>query len=137
MYTTVYAINEKKKSPGKDKKQLSFTFFRGECMRNSEEEVNSGKSPRPRIAAAGAIDWVSRVLAVLLVMVAPGMLGSWLDRQLATRWLTAAGFLLGMLAGMVGLVVLVARFHVQYPARGKALVDEEPQERTDRDREWE
>ncbi len=106
-------------------------------MRNSEEEVNSGKSPRPRIAAAGAIDWVSRVLAVLLVMVAPGMLGSWLDRQLATRWLTAAGFLLGMLAGMVGLVVLVARFHAQYPARGKALVDEEPQERTDRDREWE
>jgi hypothetical protein len=93
-------------------------------MRISDDEANSGKSPRPRIAAAGAIDWVSRVLAVLLVMVAPGMLGSWLDRQLATRWLTAAGFLLGMFAGMVGLVVLVARFHAQHPARGKPLDDD-------------
>ncbi|MFN5469059.1 MAG: AtpZ/AtpI family protein [Pirellulaceae bacterium] len=105
-------------------------------MRVSEDDRNSSKSPRPRIAAAGAIDWVSRVLAVLLVMVAPGMLGSWLDRQLATRWFTAAGFLLGMLAGMVGLVVLVARFHAQHPARGKPLVDE-PLETTQPDRESE
>ncbi|MFM8324989.1 MAG: hypothetical protein ACKN9U_09020 [Pirellulaceae bacterium] len=105
-------------------------------MRGSQDEVNSSKSPRPKIAAAGAIDWVSRVLAVLLVMVAPGMLGSWLDRQLATRWCTATGFFLGMLAGMVGLVVLVARFQVQNPARGKPLVDE-LQETPDRDRESE
>jgi uncharacterized membrane protein YeaQ/YmgE (transglycosylase-associated protein family) len=69
-------------------------------------------------------------------MVAPGLIGSWLDRQLATRWCTAAGFLLGMLAGMVGLVVLVARFHAQNPARGKPLVDD-PQEATDRDRDLE
>jgi hypothetical protein len=103
-------------------------------MRISEEETRSKKSPRPRIAAAGAIDWVSRVLAVLLVMVVPGLLGSWLDRQLATRWFTAAGFLLGMFAGMVGLVVLVLRFHAQHPARGKPLVDD-PVETTDRDRE--
>jgi hypothetical protein len=41
-----------------------------------------------------------------------------------------------MLAGMVGLVVLVARFHAQNPARGKPLVDD-PQEATDRDRDLE
>jgi hypothetical protein len=41
-----------------------------------------------------------------------------------------------MLAGMVGLVVLVARFQVQNPARGKPLVDE-LQETPDRDRESE
>jgi hypothetical protein len=105
-------------------------------MRISGDETNSGKSPRPRIAAAGAIDWVSRVLAVLLVMVVPGLLGSWLDRQFATRWCTAAGFLLGMLAGMVGLVVLVARFNALHPARGKPLVDEPP-ELGDGDRELE
>ena len=55
---------------------------------------------------AAAMVWVSRILAVVGVMVGPGLLGSWLDRRWGTAFLTLAGFALGMAAALFYLVTM-------------------------------
>ena len=49
---------------------------------------------RPPIAVA--MGWVSRVLAISLEMVLPGILGQWLDARLGTKFLVLVGFGLGI-----------------------------------------
>ncbi len=54
-----------------------------------------------------ALEWLSRTLAILLFMVGPGLVGSWLDKRLGTGWLTPAGLIVGM-ALATGLLILLA-----------------------------
>jgi hypothetical protein len=42
------------------------------------------------------MEWVSRVLAICLEMVLPGLFGQWLDGKLGTRFLVLVGFGLGV-----------------------------------------
>lgn len=44
-----------------------------------------------------AWEWVSRVLAICVVMVLPGLGGGWLDRRYGTGYWTLAGFAFGFL----------------------------------------
>ncbi|MEX2140338.1 MAG: AtpZ/AtpI family protein [Pirellulales bacterium] len=55
---------------------------------------------------AVALEWVSRITAVALTMVLPGLLGYWLDGKFDTRFLAPAGFVFGIVAGMWSLLVL-------------------------------
>lgn len=65
-------------------------------------------------------------------MIAPGLLGSVLDKRMGTRVLTPIGFLIGMLLGTTALVVLAK--HMSPPARGRPLpTDDEPSEPRDPD----
>ncbi len=55
-----------------------------------------------------ASEWFARTLAIVVVMVAPGALGAWLDKQLGTTFFTLAGFLVGMLVA-TGMLLLYSR----------------------------
>ena len=62
--------------------------------------------PDSRSPMAVALDWVSRITAVALTMVLPGLLGYWLDSRFGTSFLILAGFALGMVGGMWSLLLL-------------------------------
>lgn len=57
----------------------------------------------------GIAEWFSRGVAVSLMILLPGLIGGWADSRLGTAWLTPLGFLVGMLAGSAGLIVLLSR----------------------------
>jgi hypothetical protein len=46
------------------------------------------------------MEWVSRITAVALEMVLPGLGGQWLDRRWGTSFLGLLGFALGMTVGI-------------------------------------
>ena len=46
------------------------------------------------------MEWVSRVLAISLEMVLPGLFGQWLDGKFGTRFLVLLGFALGISAAI-------------------------------------
>jgi len=56
-----------------------------------------------------AMEWVSRVLAICVVMVLPGLGGGWLDRRWGTSYWTLLGFLFGFVSGFTALILLVKR----------------------------
>ena len=56
-----------------------------------------------------ALDWVSRVLAICVVMILPGLGGQWLDRKFGTGFWAALGFVLGVVSGFTALILLVKR----------------------------
>lgn len=79
-----------------------------------------------------ATEWVSRVMAIGLLMVLPGVLGAWLDKKFGTSFLTLLGFAIGLLAGLSGLILIARR--LTPPARGKPLPAEEPETQIDNDK---
>jgi len=48
--------------------------------------------------------WVSRIAAVGMLMVLPGIGGRWLDKHLGIGFLGLVGFALGVIGGIVYLV---------------------------------
>jgi hypothetical protein len=74
---------------------------------------------------AQASEWLSRALAVVLVMIAPGFLGSWLDEWLGTTILMPLGFVLGVVGGTTGLLVIARRLSDQAD-RQRRDGDEQP-----------
>lgn len=69
--------------------------------------------------------WVSRTLAVVLVMILPGVIGNWIDGRFGTSVFMPLGFGLGVITGIVVLIVLGKQFTP--PARGAPIPwDDEP-----------
>ena len=64
--------------------------------------------PESKTAWEQAADWFARTLAIVIVMIAPGALGAWLDSQLETGFLAGLGFVIGM-ALAIGLLMLFTR----------------------------
>ena len=62
--------------------------------------------PDPPHPMAEAMAWVSRIMTVSLEMVLPGLAGQWLDGRLGTKFLTLAGFALGLTAGTYHLLLM-------------------------------
>jgi hypothetical protein len=58
-------------------------------------------------ATALAIEWVSRILAIVAVMVLPGLGGRWLDQRFGMRIFTLVGFALGLVVGVTCLLAVV------------------------------
>ena len=56
-----------------------------------------------------ALDWVSRILSVVVVMVGPGLLGQWLDKKFELNFLATIGFIGGLVCGIAYLLWLVKR----------------------------
>ena len=63
-------------------------------------------SPDNRPPMAIALEWVSRITAVAMAMVLPGLLGYWLDSKLGTGFLAPVGFVVGIVGGMWSLLAL-------------------------------
>jgi hypothetical protein len=53
-----------------------------------------------------AMTWVSRIMAVVGVMVLPGIGGQWLDTRLGTSFLALIGFAFGMVFSITYLLAL-------------------------------
>jgi hypothetical protein len=52
------------------------------------------------------MEWVSRITTVALMMVLPGIGGTWLDSHWETKFLGPLGFVVGMSAGIWHLIVI-------------------------------
>lgn len=65
-----------------------------------------------------AMDWVSRILAVVAVMFLPSLGGTWLDKRLGTRFLGLAGLAAGVVMGVAYLLALTKQ-----PPRGGDRTD--------------
>jgi hypothetical protein len=53
-----------------------------------------------------AFEWVGRILAVVVEMVVPGLVGQYLDSRFGTRFLALLGFGGGLTLGIYHLVVM-------------------------------
>ncbi len=62
--------------------------------------------PENRSPFAEAMEWVSKIAAVALVMVLPGLAGQWVDRWLGTKFIGLVGFALGVTSGIAYLLVM-------------------------------
>jgi hypothetical protein len=62
---------------------------------------------------AKAIELISRVLAAAVIIVAPGLLGQYLDKRLGTSYLVLLGFGLGLAVGMTYLLLLARQLDAE------------------------
>ena len=53
-----------------------------------------------------AFEWVARILAVVIEMVLPGLLGQYLDKRLGTKFLVLVGFGCGLSLALWHLLVM-------------------------------
>ena len=60
--------------------------------------------PEGRSPFAAGMEWASRIFAVVIVMVGPGLVGQWLDRRRGTGFLALIGFALGLTGGIAYLI---------------------------------
>lgn len=86
----------------------------------------SSPGRKPQSNYDQAMQWVSRTIAVVIVMVGPGMLGAALDRRWHTSFCTPIGFVCGMILATAALLVLAQKFTPT--ARGKPLPEDEDDE---------
>ncbi|MFI4877118.1 MAG: hypothetical protein ACIALR_17320 [Blastopirellula sp. JB062] len=56
----------------------------------------SSQPPHERPPMAIAYEWVGRIFAVCIEMIAPGLIGRWVDDQLGVRGFVVLGFALGI-----------------------------------------
>ncbi len=56
---------------------------------------------------AEALGWVAKITTIGCEMVAPGLVGSWLEHRYGLRFLAIAGFVLGFFVGFWHLMVMV------------------------------
>ncbi|PHR87050.1 MAG: hypothetical protein COA78_37475 [Blastopirellula sp.] len=62
-----------------------------------------------RHPAAVAYEWVGRIFAVCIEMIAPGIAGIWLDKQLGTEFIVILGFAFGTVIGISHLLIMANR----------------------------
>lgn len=70
-------------------------------------DVPSDNGPSEEPSPIGvAYQWVGRILAVVIEMVVPGVLGQMLDKRLGTSFFVLVGFGLGLSLGMWHLIAM-------------------------------
>jgi len=62
-----------------------------------------GDSRPPLLVAQ---EWLTQITTVVLEMVLPGLAGEWLDRRWGTKFLTLAGFALGLTVAIWHLIAM-------------------------------
>lgn len=77
----------------------------------------------PRNTFDQTLTWFSRTVAVVAIMVGPGLFGAWLDHRWGSSFFTPAGFLLGMALATTALIVIAQK--LTPPARGKPLAEDD------------
>ncbi len=66
-----------------------------------------------------SMQWLSRTIAIVIVMVSPGLIGMFFDKRLGTQFLTPAGFVIGTVLATVSLLVIAQK--LTPPAGGAPL----------------
>lgn len=62
---------------------------------------------------AVAMEWVTRITTVAVVMVVPGLLGYWIDHKIGTRFLAPIGFVMGVCGGVWYLLAMTGALKKQ------------------------
>ena len=62
--------------------------------------------PENRSPLGEAMEWVSRIAAVAMMMVLPGLAGNWLDGWLGTKFIALVGFAFGVTSGIAYLLAM-------------------------------
>ena len=75
----------------------------GEPNRNGPTTV-AEQDERPPLVVA--LEWVSKITAVAIEMVVPGIIGAWLDQRWGTSFLVLVGFAIGLGVGIWHLLIL-------------------------------
>ena len=75
---------------------------------------------------AKAIQLISRVLAAAVVIVAPGLLGHYLDKRLGTTYLVLVGFGLGLTVGITYLLLLSRQLEAEQKLAEKESLSNTP-----------
>jgi undecaprenyl pyrophosphate phosphatase UppP len=71
------------------------------------------------------MQWLSRTIAVVVVMVSPGLIGMFFDKKLGTQFLTPTGFVIGTVLATVALLVIAQKFT---PTAGGAPIPHEDED---------
>src|SRR5690606_3054081 len=84
------------KNPASERGGVAFSPPKpwGAVVRPGRIALKTPPQERPPIAVA--MEAVSRITAIALTMVLPGILGQWLDKRWGTSFLTLLGFALGL-----------------------------------------
>ncbi|MCA9258828.1 MAG: hypothetical protein KDA61_06495, partial [Planctomycetales bacterium] len=72
----------------------------------SMEAESPVEEPRPVHPIALAMAWVSRIFAAVILMVSPGLAGSWVDARWGTKWAALLGMAAGLVAGVAYLIAI-------------------------------
>ena len=75
------------------------------------------RPPENLTPMAQAMEWATRIMAVALEMVIPGLVGKWLDDRLGTWYCVLLGFGFGLFAGMWHLVLMTRQLSRPKPSR--------------------
>ncbi len=73
---------------------------------NSSEESQLNSADADRIETQANTNAVSRTIAVVILMLIPGIAGSYLDKWLGTRFLVLLGFAIGIGIAIFGLLYI-------------------------------
>ncbi|MCA9155935.1 MAG: hypothetical protein KDA38_14155, partial [Planctomycetales bacterium] len=66
------------------------------------------RGPESDSPAAEAFAWVGRIGAVIVLMVSPGIAGGWLDDRFGTKFLSLAGYGVGLVLGLIALIAITS-----------------------------
>jgi hypothetical protein len=75
---------------------------------------------------AVAMQWVARIFAAALMMFLPGVAGQWLDGKLGTGFIGPAGFVIGLVGGMMYLISATKAEAAQRSAKHKSTTRSKP-----------
>lgn len=97
-------------------------------------EENTLKNNRHHIFDQ-SMQWLSRTIAVVIVMVSPGLIGMFFDKRLGIQFLTPVGFLIGTALATVSLLVIAQK--LAPPAGGAPIPykDEDENDKEERNAE--
>ncbi len=98
----------------------------GEPNRNGPTTV-AEQDERPPLVVA--LEWVSKITAVAIEMVLPGIIGTWLDRRWGTKFIALAGFALGLTVAIWHLLILTGTENAKRskrPDSEKPTKDDQP-----------
>ena len=70
----------------------------------TEQDKANSDTDLARIEVQGNTNAISRVLAVMILMIAPGIGGSYIDRYLETSVFTLVGFVIGICIAIFGML---------------------------------
>ena len=79
-----------------------------------------------------SMQWLSRTIAVVIVMVSPGLIGMFFDKRLGTQFLTPTGFVIGTVLATVSLLVIARKLA---PPGGGAPIPYEDEDEGEDDKE--
>lgn len=75
--------------------------------------------------SSSSLNWLSRTIAILIFMVGPGLLGSWLDSLFEISFLTPVGFAFGIFFATVLLLIYAKQFTPEAKGEPLPFEDEE------------